>query len=167
MSRTVRSVRLAPALWHALDAAALAATQRGGRYLSSNALLEEIVRTRVAAGPVADAANPALERLRHAREAQRTREAAGIASQRRYLRHLSSSSRSERQRALGLAAAQVALWRRKRLASRIYLEAWERLLGAGPRAILRAFESGYEGLSPAALAANSPFHTGVPPGEAS
>lgn len=166
MSRTARSVRLAPALWRALDAAALAATQRGNRYVSSNALLEEIVRTRVAAGPAAASTNPALERVRGARRTQHAREAARIASQQRYLRHLSGGSRSERKRDFELAAAQVSLWRRKRLASRIYVEAWERLLSAGPRAILRAFESGYEGLSPAALAANSPFHAGVPPGEA-
>lgn len=165
MSRTVRSIRLSPELWRALDSAALATTHQGGRYVSANALLEEIVRTRIAAGPVTAAANSALERTRRARAEQRVREAARVAAQRRYVEHLSRGNRAQQKHALVEAAAEVARWRRNRLASPLYVEAWERLLGAGFRAILRTFESGYEGLSPAALAANSPFLTRTPASE--
>lgn len=166
MSRTVRSIRLSPELWHALDAAALAATRQGGRYVSANAVIEEIVRTRIATGPVPAAANPALERSRRARAGQRVREASRVALQRRYLDHLSRGARSARAQAFVQAEAEVARWRRERLASRIYVEAWERLLKEGPKAILRALESGFRGLSPAALAANSPFLLLVPVTEA-
>jgi hypothetical protein len=133
--------------------------------VSANALLEEIVRTRIAAGPVTAAANPALARTRRARAEQRLREAARVAGQRRYVEHLSRGKRLEQKRALIEAAAEVARWRRNRLASPLYVDAWKRLLGAGIQAILLAFESGYEGLSPVALAANSPFLTRTPAGE--
>ena len=165
MSRTVRSIRLNPELWRALDSAALATSHQGGRYVSANALLEEIVRTRIASGPLAVSTNPALERTRQARTEQRSREAARVAAQKRYVEHLLHGNRSEQKYALAEAAAKVARWRRNRLASPLYAEAWERLLRAGFKAIVRAFESGYEGLSPVALAVNSPFFTRAPASE--
>ena len=157
MRRAARSIRLDTTLWQALDRAALDVSSRCGRYYSANALLEEILRTRLHdAGAIAQVGAP-IAQARVARAQKQSSDARGVAWHRRLADHLERAGARERRAALDRAAAEAGRWKRARLASPIYIEAWSRMLAEGPRAIARAMREGYLGLSPAALAANSPF----------
>jgi hypothetical protein len=155
--RLARSIRLPGELWRALDEAALRASARSARYTSANALLESIVAAHLRQPPSPADAATALERMRAARLAQRAQDEDRVARQRGALRILGRARRERRQAALAAARASVARWRDAGLASPLYVEAWSELLDGGLGAIERALRDGYRGLSPAALAANSPF----------
>lgn len=155
--RAARSIRLDTALWRALDRAALEVSSRSGRYLSANALIEEILRTRLPVLSTLDGDSESITRARVARAGKESSDARRAAWHSRLADHLERTTALERREALERAAAEVHRWKRARLASPIYVQAWSRLLAEGPRAIARAIREGYHGLSPVALAANSPF----------
>jgi len=157
MSRVSRSIRLDAALWRALDRAALEISSRSGRYCSANALIEEILRTRLPAAGTLDQELAPIAQARAARAHKQADDTRRVAWHKRLAGHLGRAAAAEQRSTLEQAAAEIRRWKRARLASPIYIEAWSRLIAEGPRAIARAMGEGYHGLSPAALAANSPF----------
>ena len=157
MSRVSRSIRLDAALWRALDRAALDISSRSGRYCSANALIEEILRTRLPAVDTLDREPASIAQARAARARKQANDTRRVAWHKRLAGHLERAAAAEQRSTLERAAAEIRRWKRARLASPIYIEAWSRLIAEGPRAIARAMDKGYHGLSPAALAANSPF----------
>jgi len=98
-----------------------------------------------------------LDRMRAARRAKRAQDEGRVTRQREMLRILGRARRGHRHAALAAARATVARWRDAGLAGPLYVEAWSELLDGGLAAIERALRDGHRGLSPAALAANSPF----------
>ena len=157
MSRVSRSIRLDAALWRALDRAALDISSRSGRYCSANALIEEILRTRLPAVDTLDRKPASIAQARAARARKQADDARRVAWHKRLASQLERAAATERRSTLQRAVAEIGRWKRARLASPIYIEAWSRLIMEGPRAIARAMDEGYHGLSPAALAANSPL----------
>ena len=157
MSRISRSIRLDAALWRALDGAALDISSRSRRYCSANALIEEILRTRLPAVGTRDQEPASIAQARAARARKQANDNRRVAWHKRLARHLERAGSGEQRSTRERAAAEIRRWKRARLASPIYIEAWTRLIAEGPRAIARAMGEGYHGLSPAALAANSPF----------
>jgi hypothetical protein len=157
MNRVSRTIRLDAALWRALDRAALDISSRSGRYCSANALIEEILRTRLPALDTRDREPASIGQARAARARKQANDTRRIAWHKRLAGHLARATVTEQRSTLERAAAEIRRWKRARLASPIYIEAWSRLIAEGPHAIARAMGEGYQGLSPTALAANSPF----------
>jgi hypothetical protein len=161
-SRPARSVRLPGELWRALDEAALRASARSSRYISANALLETIVAAELGQSAPREAAANGLERMRAARRAKRAQDEQRVARQLAIVRRLGRTGEAHRRLALAEARAIVARWRDAALASPLYVEAWSELLDRGPSAIAQALRRGHRGLSPAALASNSPLPAAPP-----
>lgn len=166
MSRVSRSIRLDAALWRALDRAALDISSRAGLYCSANALIEEILRTRLPTVDKMDREPASIAQARAARARKQADDARRVAWHKRLAGHLARAAATEQRSTLEQAAAEIRRWKRARLASPIYVDAWSRLIAEGPRAITRAMDDGYHGLSAAALAANSPFSSAVTTREA-
>ena len=157
MTRVSRSIRLDAVLWRALDRAALDISSRSGRYCSANALIEEILRTRLPAVDTLHREPSSIAQARAARARKQADDIRRVAWHKRLAGHLERAAATEQRSILERAAVEIRRWKRARLASPIYIEAWSRLIAEGPRTIARAMNEGYHGLSPAALAANSPF----------
>ncbi len=157
MSRVSRSIRLDAGLWRALDRAALEISSRSGRYCSANALVEEILRARLSAAATPDQELAPIAQARAARARKQADDTRRVAWHKRLAAHLAHAAAAEQRSTFEQAAAEIRRWKRARLASPIYIEAWSRLIAEGPQAIARAMGEGYHGLSPAALAGNSPF----------
>lgn len=155
--RLARSVRLPGELWRALDEAALRASARSARYTSANALLEAIVGESLSRRAPAEDGATGLERTRAARAAKRAQDEQRVARQLTIVRRLGRAREARRRTALAEARATVERWRDASLASPLYVDAWSELLDRGTVAIARALRHGHRGLSPAALAANSPL----------
>lgn len=157
MRRVSRTIRLDAALWRALDRAALEISSRSGHYCSTNALIEEILRTRLPAVDTRDREPASIAQARAARAHKQANDTRRVAWHKRLAGHLERTAAVERRSTLERAAAEIRRWKRARLASPIYIEAWSQLIAEGPGAVARAMGKGFQGLSPAALAANSPF----------
>lgn len=156
-ARVARSIRLPRAVWRALDEAALQASSTTGRYLSANALLESVVAAHLESRRAPPRPRSDLGQMRAARAAKQSQDRERVLRQERIVRTLQRAAIGKRRAALSEAMAIVDRWRRDELASPLYIEAWRKLLGTGLPAIANALRVGHGGLSPAALAANSPF----------
>jgi hypothetical protein len=157
MDRVTRSIRLPPDLWRALDAAALDAAAKSGRFCSANALLEEILRAGLRGPiPVRQEASP-LDRMRAARRDKQVNDRARVERLLALVRSLRRAGANPRRAALDNARATIERWRRGQLASPHYIEVWERLIAGGIPAIEQGIKEGSGGLGPEALAANAPF----------
>lgn len=158
MNRIARSIRLSPDVWSALDTAALNASSTSGQFRSANALLEEILVAGLRAqGEPRPEAAVALERMRTARRQKETQDRERVARLLKLLRSLRRSSAVARHAVFERARAAIDRWRRGRLVSPNYIEAWEKLIAGGLPAIERGLREGFGGLGPEALAANAPF----------
>jgi hypothetical protein len=157
MERVARSIRLPRDLWRRLDEAALEASAKSGRYVSANALIESALASHPSGAdePVDRASG--LERMRAARRAKAALDHQRVARQQRFVRTLRVAGARRRREALEAAKATIESWRRDSLASPLYVTAWTQLVEAGLPAIERALRDGHAGLTPAALATNSPF----------
>jgi hypothetical protein len=160
--RRARSVRLPGELWRALDEAALQASARCARYTSANARLEVIVAESLSRRAPAEAGATGLERTRAARAAKRAQDEQRVARQLTIVRQLGRVREARRRTALAEARATVERWRDAALASPLYVEACTELLDRGPATIAHAVRHGHRGLTPAALAANSPLPEAPP-----
>jgi hypothetical protein len=157
MDRVARSIRLPPDLWRALDAAALDAAAKSGRFRSANALLEEIVRAGLRGPiPVREESSP-LDRMRTARRDKQVNDRDRVDRLLAHMRLLRRLGVKARRAALDNAKAMIERWRRGQLASPHYIEVWERLIAGGIPAIEQGVQVGFDGLSSGALAANAPF----------
>ena len=156
-TRTARSIRLPSTLWAVLDEAALAESAKSGQYQSANALLETILEARLRAPPAAPNGGTVLERMRRARAAKATQDQAHVQRLAGYLEALATASVGRQRRARADAKAVVKRWRDSSLASPQYIDAWTRLLEMQIASLQRALRNGFVGLTPQALAANSPF----------
>ncbi|MFN0301522.1 MAG: hypothetical protein ACKVQU_14340 [Burkholderiales bacterium] len=163
MDRVARSIRLPPDLWHALDAAALDAGAKSGRFRSANALIEEILRAGLRDPIPAREESAPLDKMRAARHAKQIKDRERVDRLLALVRALRRSGANPRRAALDHAKATIERWRRRRLASPQYIAVWERLLAGGISEIERAIQEGFAGLGPEALAANAPFMIGPVP----
>lgn len=155
--RIARSIRLPADLWGALDAAALDASSNSGRFRSANALLEEIVLAALRMQGEARPEASALEQMRAARRQKQSQDRERVERLLKFFRLLRRSNATARDAALDSAKAATGRWRRGRLVSPHYIEAWEQLIAGGLPALERGMREGFGGLGPEALAANSPF----------
>lgn len=156
-SRVARSIRLPRGLWRVLDEAALQAASASGRYVSANALLEAIVEAHFASRSVGVRKPVDLQPMRVAREAKRTQDRERVSRQESIVQALQRASSRAQRDGLNRAMATVDRWRRDRATSPQYIDAWSELLSTGLPAVVNALRHGHAGLSPTALASNSPF----------